>query len=142
MRNRARYRWMIKDLSKVHPTTRKYLTAATPRPFDFMREAAEHVMERKPGSYVAIALYSGHHLLGWAMLDFWLSNGSRLVRTYVFVKPRLRRNGYGTMLIATARKVAKRRGRGIRVLPYNKTSRCFFRAVNIKKSEVGPGYWL
>ena len=71
-----------------------------------------------------------------------MSGISPKVRTYIFVKPRYRRKGYGTMLIKKAKEVARRRGRGIRVCPWNRTSRSFFKSVNVSRDEVAPGYDL
>jgi GNAT superfamily N-acetyltransferase len=135
-------RWLIKDLAKVHPITRKYLTDATPPGGDYMRIGAKQSARRNSGNYIAIALFSDKHLIGWAMLDFFLSKNSPSVRTYIFVKPKYRRKGYGTKIMRKAREAAKRRGKNIRVCPWSKPSRKFFTSVNITKSEIAPGFTL
>jgi GNAT superfamily N-acetyltransferase len=134
--------FFIKDLAKVTPAMRSRLTDATPVGDDFMRAGAKYSSKSGPGKFLAIALFAGNQLIGWSMLDFMLSQDSPLVRTYIFVKTRHRRKGYGTLIMQKAKQVAKRRGRGIRVCPYNKSSRKFFQSVRISKSEVAPGYDL
>jgi GNAT superfamily N-acetyltransferase len=136
-------RWLIKDITKVHPTTRRYLLAATPTyKDDYMREAmGRHACF---GDYLAVALFSGKNLIGWAMLDFFLSGQCwpPAVRTYIYVKEKYRRNGYGSMILQKAREVAKRRGREIRVCPHDKRSKKFFQAFNITNDQVVRGYSL
>ncbi len=135
-------RWLIKDYARISPFSRRYLRAATPQDKDdYMYSAASNPSPRK-GDYLAIVLYSGSHLLGWAMCDFRLSKNSHCLRTYVYVKKNHRRKGYGSMLMRKAREAAKRRGRDLRVCPWNKQSKKFFQAVNITTSEVAPGYNL
>lgn len=135
-------RWVIKDFARLHHTTKRYLAAATPTwEGDYMKDAAR-TKHHHPGDYLVIALFNNHHLIGWAMLDMVLSKQSRLLRTYIFVKEKHRRKGYGTIIIKKVKEVAKRRGKGIRVLPHDKRSRKFFQSVNITRSEVAPGYQL
>lgn len=133
-------RWLVKDMARLSAGTRRFLTAATPLGKDYMREGAELSGERPPGSYHAVVLYSGSHIVGWSMLDFALSRNSRAVRTYIYVKPRYRRNGFGTEILQKAREAARRRGRPIKVCPHTKCSRKFFQSVGITKQEVVRGY--
>lgn len=135
--------FLIRDLVKVTPEIRRRLIDTTPMWLgDFMRAGAKHSVKSGPGKYLAIALFAGNRLIGWAMLDFLLSQDSPFVRTYVFVKERHRRKGYGTLIMQKAKQVAKRRGRGIRVCPHDRPSRKFFQSVSITKQEVVPGYDL
>ena len=133
-------RWLIKDLSAIHYTTMRFLRKATPKwKDDYMAEAASKSYFKKD-DYIAVALFQGDHLLGWAMLD--VRHTSAYFRTYIFVKEKCRRKGYGTSIIRKAKEVARRRGREIRVCPWDYRSKKFFRAVNITKSEVAHGYSL
>ena len=135
-------RWLIKDYARINPYSRRYLRDATPDDKDDYMYAAANEENPRKGDYLAIALYSGGNLLGWAMCDFRISVNSDCLRTYVYVKRKHRRKGYGSMLMQKAREIAKRRGRYLRVCPWNKTSKKFFQAVNITTTEVAPGYSL
>ena len=135
-------RWVIKDYSKLHHITRKYLCDATPNDKDDYMRAAASKSNPRSGDYLAIAMFSGRNLIGWAMLDFVLSKSSPCLRVYVFVKPQYRRRGYGTLIMKKAREAAKRRDRDIRVCPWNHRSKKFFQAVKVTREEVAPGYAL
>lgn len=133
-------RWIVRDLDKVHPVTRRCLTNTTPNDnADYMRKGAVECVKH-PGKFVAIALYSGRNLLGWGMLDLYLSHNSPLIRTYLYVKKQHRRHGYGTMILKRCREAARRRGRGIRVCPHTKSNRKFFHAAKVAQAEVAPGF--
>jgi GNAT superfamily N-acetyltransferase len=134
--------WKIKDFLEFETNSQKNLTKTSPERNDYMREACLIAYKRKKGSYIAIALYKQKTLIGWAMLDFFLSRNSTGVRTYIYVKPIYRRNGYGSKILQKAKETAKKMGRTIRVIPHNKISTKFFNYVKIDKSEVVKGYSL
>jgi GNAT superfamily N-acetyltransferase len=132
--------WKIKDFIELHPQTQKNLAKTTPWWHgDYMQDACQFAHERPKGSYIVVAGYKGNTLVGWAMLDFFLSR-SVGVRTYIYVKPKYRRNGYGSEILKKAKEKAKKMGRIIKVLPHNKTSTQFFKSMKINKSEVCHGY--
>ena len=106
-----------------------------------MREAIDRKNIVK-GNYIVIALFVSNRLVGWAMLDFVLSQQSSMLRCYIYVKEQYRRKGYGTLILQKTRLAAKRRGRGIRVCPWDVRSRKFFQSVNVTKNEVAQGYTL
>jgi GNAT superfamily N-acetyltransferase len=139
-------RWLIKDIAKMDVGIRRMLRSATPNwrdAEDYMRVAArESVTDPKSGKYIAIALFRNQKLIGWAMCDLWLSQCSKKMRIYLYVKRQYRHMGFGTLLFRKAKEVAKRRGKGVRVCPHNKESRGFFRAIRITKEDVAPGYTL
>lgn len=132
-------RWIIKDPFMVNLSTRRKLFGATPTwKNDYMREAMQIC---KRGKYLAIALFKGSTLIGWAMLDFRLSR-HKSVRTYVYVKSKFRRRGYGKKIIAKANSLILKMGRTISVLPHDPTSRSFFKAIGITKQQVARNYHL
>ena len=136
-------RWVVNDLKKIGRDHRQCLRRHTPSwhdALDFMREACMVADTRKDGSYIAITLYKRYELIGWALLDFYLSGRSKGVRTYVYVRPMHRRCGYGTQILEKAKAKAKRMGRTIRVCPHDNRSTKFFKACKVMKSEVVPGY--
>ena len=71
------------------------------------------------------------------MFDFYLSrNTTDSIRTYIYIKPCFRRQGYGTKLLDRARLEAKNIGRIIRVCPFDDRSEAFFRKNKITRKEV------
>lgn len=134
--------WLIRDLK----TTNHHRTfvAATPLGDDYMREGVKLCRKRKRKSYIAVALFKniGKDLIGWAMLDIFLSKQSKSVRTYIYVKTKYRRKGYGTIILQKAKEVAKKRYKykGIKVCPHTKSSLKFFKKANVTKEEVVRGY--
>jgi len=139
--------WLIGDL-KTRPVMKNHhrtFVASTPLGDDYMREGVKLCRKRKRKSYIAVALFDdprGKNLIGWAMLDIFLSKHSKNVRTYIYVKTKYRRKGYGTRILQKAKEVSKKRYKykGIKVCPHNKSSLKFFKKANIKKEEVVRGY--
>jgi GNAT superfamily N-acetyltransferase len=135
-------KWLIEDLVKLTPDLRELLAVATPTwKNDYMHDAMKVCMKRKPGSYLAIALFNKNVLIGWAMLDFFLS-GTKSIRTYIYVETKFRRKGYGTKILDKTKEIIKEKGKEIRVLPHDKTSRKFYKHSNIDKKEIVRGYYL
>ena len=133
--------WKIKDLKKVSKKEYKVLVAATPLGDDYMREGVIKSKERKTNSYISICLYNKKELIGWSMLDLFLSKGSKNTRTYIYVKKKFRRKGYGTQILDKAKKENLKRGyEKIRVCPHDKASKNFFKNINIRKEEIVRGY--
>lgn len=133
--------WKIKDLKKVNCQEYKTLVASTPLGEDYMREGVIKSKFRKNKSYFAVCLYNKKELIGWAMLDYFLSKNSKFTRTYVYVKKKFRRKKYGTKIIEKVKKVNNKMGyKGIKVCPHDKASKIFFKNINIKKEEVVRGY--
>jgi GNAT superfamily N-acetyltransferase len=132
--------WLIEDLKTTN--LRRTFVAATPLGDDYMREGVKLCRKRK--SYIAVALFKslGKDLIGWAMLDIFLSKQSKSVRTYIYVKTKYRRKGYGTRILQKAKEVAKKRYKykGIKVCPHTKSSLKFFKKANVTKEEVVRGY--
>jgi GNAT superfamily N-acetyltransferase len=118
--------------------------ASTPLGDDYMREGVKLCRKRKIKSYIAVALFENisKDLIGWAMLDIFLSKHSKNVRTYIYVKTKYRRKGYGTRILQKAKEVAKKRYKykGIKVCPHTKSSLKFFKKANITKEEIVRGY--
>jgi GNAT superfamily N-acetyltransferase len=134
-------KWIIRDVKKCSARLRKIFVAATPLGEDYMREAVILSKKRKENSYIAVALFNEKELIGWAMLDYFLSKGSKNIRTYIYVKTKFRRKGYGTKILNKARDVSKENNcNGIKVCPHTKSSLRFFKKANIKKEEVVRGY--
>ena len=103
--------WLIGDL-KTSPEMKNYhrtFVASTPLGDDYMREGVKLCRKRKRKSYIAVALLDDQNLIGWAMLDIFLSKHSKNVRTYIYVKTKYRRKGYGTRILQKAKEVAKKR---------------------------------
>ena len=132
--------WYFKDLKHISNKYRRIFVAATPLGEDYMREGVILSKKRKEKNYYAIALFNKEKLVGWAMLDFFLSKNSKYVRTYIYVKTKHRRKGYGTKIITYAKKQAEKLCSGIRVCPHTKNSRLFFKKANISRKEVVKGY--
>lgn len=133
--------WIIKDVKKCSPRLKRTLVASTPLGDDYMREGVILSKVRKDGSYLAIALFNKKELIGWAMLDFFLSKGSKNIRTYIYVKTKFRRKGFGTKILNKTKEFAiKLSCNGIKVCPHNRSSLKFFKNANIKKEEVVRGY--
>ena len=134
-------KWFTKDLLKVSKETRRMFARHTPPGEDYMREGCQLSVNRREGSYIAVALFGDDNLLvGWAMLDFCLSRSPKSVRVYIFVRPKFRRQGFGTKILHKAKQKAAMMGRTIRVCPHNKTATKFFKSFRISRSEVVPGY--
>lgn len=134
-------KWLIKDLKKCSREELRIFVASTPLGDDYMREGVILSKKRKNKNYVAVALFNEKELIGWSMLDFFLSKSSKKVRTYIYVKTKFRRKGFGRKILNKAREVSlKYSCEGIKVCPYNKSSLRFFKKVNIKKEEVVRGY--
>jgi GNAT superfamily N-acetyltransferase len=134
-------KWIIRDVKKCSLRLRRIFVAATPLGEDYMREAVILSKKRKENNYIAVALFNEKELVGWAMLDYFLSKGSKNIRTYIYVKTRFRRKGYGTKILNRARDVSiKMNCDGIKVCPHTKSSLKFFKKANIKKEEVVRGY--
>lgn len=134
-------KWLIKDVKKCSAILKKTLVSSTPIGDDYMREGVILSKKRKEKSYFAVCLFDNKELIGWAMLDFFLSKQSKNIRTYIYVKTKFRRKGYGTKIINKSREVVKKMSyNGIKVCPHNKSSLKFFKKVNIKKEEVVKGY--
>lgn len=132
---------MIKDVKKCKPNIKKILLEATPLGEDYMREAVLLSDKRKENSYIAISLFNEKELIGWAMLDYFLSKGSKNIRTYIYVKTNFRRKGYGTKILNKTKTVVKNfNSDGIKVCPHTKSSLKFFKKANIKKEEIVRGY--
>ena len=124
--------WKIKDLKKLNKKEYRTLVAATPLGEDYMREGVIKSKNRKLKSYFAICLYNKKELIGWGMLDFFLSKGSKFTRTYIYVKTRYRRKKFGTKIIEKTKEVNKKLGlKGIKVCPHDKISKKFFKNINI-----------
>jgi len=86
-------------------------------------------------------LYDKKKLIGWSMLDFFLSKNSNSVRTYIYVKTKYRRKKFGTTILEKAKKTAEIKfGKKIKVIPHDKNSLKFFKAIKITKEEVVRGY--
>lgn len=132
-------KWIIEDIKYSSPKHKKIFVAATPLGEDYMREGVILSKKRKEKNYFCVALFD-KELIGWAMLDFFLSKNSNHVRTYIYVKTKFRRKGYGTKIINKAKSYAKNFCKGIKVCPHNKASLKFFKKANIKKEEVVKGY--
>ena len=135
-------KFIIKDLLDFFKEERKTLLSTTPKSNDdYMREGTKNCEKRKRGSYTTIVLYDKEELIGWVMFDFYLSrNTIDTIRTYIYVKPCFRRQGYGTELLNKAKREAKKINRIIRVCPHDNRSKAFFRKNNITKKEIVPGY--
>lgn len=119
-----------------------HLLAATPTwKGDLMREAMLHLREHGPDNYFAVALFNGKELIGWSMLDYRLST-DRSVKTYIYVRTKYRRKGYGTRILTRARKVIEAMGKDIRVLPHDRRSQQFYRKLGMRKRQVAYGYAL
>jgi GNAT superfamily N-acetyltransferase len=135
------FMWKIKDLKKASKKEYRTLVASTPLGDDYMREGVIKSKDRIKNSYIAICLYDKKQLIGWSMLDLFLSKGSKHTRTYIYVKKKFRRKKYGTKILEKAKKVNLDMGyRGIKVCPHNKESKKFFKNINIQKEEVVRGY--
>lgn len=133
--------WKIKDLKNTSKKEYRTLVASTPVGEDYMREGVIKSKIRKKNSYIAICLYNKKELIGWSMLDLFLSKGSKNTRTYIYVKKKFRRKGYGAKIISMAKKVNLEMGyTGIKVSPHDRASKKFFKNINIKKEEVVRGY--
>jgi L-amino acid N-acyltransferase YncA len=134
-------KWMIRDVKNCSAKIRKIFVAATPLGEDYMREAVILSKKRKENNYIAVALFNKKELIGWAMLDYFLSKGSKNIRTYIYVKTKFRRKGYGTKILSKVKDVSKKMNcDGIKVCPHTKSSLIFFKKANIKKEEVVRGY--
>lgn len=134
-------KWIIKDVKKCSKQLKRIFVASTPLGEDYMREAVILSKKRKEKSYIGVALFNNKELIGWAMLDFFLSKNSKNIRTYIYVKTKFRRKGYGTKIINKAREVSQKMScNGIKVCPHNKSSLKFFKKANIKKEEIVRGY--
>lgn len=133
--------WKIKDIKNLSKKEYRTLVAATPLGEDYMREGVIKSKKRKHKNYLAICLYNKKELIGWAMLDFFLSKDSKFIRTYIYVKTKFRRKGYGKKIIEKTKIINKKmKNKGIKVCPHNKASLKFFKKINIKKEEVVKGY--
>lgn len=133
-------KWIIRDLKFVSKKYRKIYLSSTPLGDDYMREGVLLSKKRKRKNYYSIALFD-KELIGWAMLDFFLSKNSKSIRTYIYVKTKYRRKGYGTKIINKAKQVIKKFNcEGIKVCPHDKSSAKFFRSLNITKNEIVRGY--
>jgi len=133
--------WIIKDIKKCSNHLKKIFVASTPLGEDYMREGVMLSKKRKEKSYIAVALFDKNKLIGWAMLDFFLSKSSKNIRTYIYVKTKFRRKGFGTKILNKAKDVSlKLSYNGIKVCPHNKSSLKFFKKANIKKEEIVRGY--
>lgn len=133
--------WKIKDVKNLNKKEYKTLVAATPLGEDYMREGVILAKKRKKRSYLAVCLYKEKELIGWAMLDFFLSKNSKFIRTYVYVKTKYRRKGYGKKIIEKTKEINIKIGnKGIKVCPHNKSSLKFFKKIKISKEEVVRGY--
>lgn len=134
-------KWLIKDIKKCSCYLRKIFVASTPLGDDYMREGVILSKKRKKNNYIAVSLFNEKELIGWAMLDIFLSKQSKNIRTYIYVKTKFRRKGYGTKILEKAKNVSKKLSfSGIKVCPHNKSSLKFFKKANIKKDEVVRGY--
>lgn len=133
--------WKIKDLKNTSKKEYRTLVASTPVGEDYMREGVIKSKIRKKNSYIAICLYNKKELIGWSMLDLFLSKGSKNTRTYIYVKKKFRRKGYGAKIISMTKKVNLKMGyAGIKVSPHDRASKKFFKNIDIKKEEVVRGY--
>lgn len=133
--------WKIKDIKKLNQKEHRTLVSSTPLGEDYMREGVIVAKKRKEKSYIGICLYNKKELIGWSMLDFFLSKQSKYIRTYIYVKTKYRKQGYGRKIIEKTKQVNEKMGnRGIKVCPYNKESSKFFKKINISKQEVVRGY--
>lgn len=133
--------WRIRDIKKINRKEHKILVAATPLGEDYMREGVILAKKRKEKSYIGICLYNKKELIGWSMLDFFLSKKSKYIRTYIYVKTKYRKMGYGKKIIKKTKEINKKMGNeGIKVCPHNKASLKFFKRININKKEVVRGY--
>lgn len=134
-------RWIVKDLKNCSSKLKRIFVASTPLGEDYMREAVILSKKRKKGNYTAIALFNKKELIGWAMFDFFLSKQSKKIRTYIYVKTKFRRKGYGTKILNKAKEISKKLSyEGIKVCPHTKSSLKFFKKANIKKEEIVRGY--
>lgn len=133
-------RWYFKDLKFASNRHKRMFVASTPLGEDYMREGVVLSKNRKEKNYYAIALFNNKELVGWAMLDFFLSRKSKQVRTYIYVKTKYRRKGYGTKIINRAKKYAENFCDGIKVCPHTRASKLFFKKANINKKEIVKGY--
>jgi len=132
--------WVIKDLKNCKKEY-KTLLSSTPLGDDYMREGVILSKKRKKNSYFAVCLYDKKKLIGWSMLDFFLSKNSNSVRTYIYVKTKYRRKKFGTTILEKAKKTAEIKfGKKIKVIPHDKNSLKFFKAIKITKEEVVRGY--
>jgi predicted acetyltransferase len=134
--------WKIKYLKNLTSLERRTLVASTPLGEDYMREGVVKSKTRKEKSYLAVCLYNNKkELIGWSMLDYFLSKNSDFTRTYIYVKTKFRRKKFGTKIIEKTKKVNIKNGyKGIKVCPHDKVSKKFFKNINIKKEEVVRGY--
>lgn len=134
-------KWIVRDVKKCSLKLRRIFVAATPLGEDYMREAVVLSKKRKENSYTAVALFNEKELIGWSLLDHFLSKKSKNVRTYIYVKTKFRRKGYGTKILNKAKDVSKKFNcNGIKVCPHTKSSLKFFKKANIKKEEIVRGY--
>lgn len=131
--------WVIKDLKNCKKIYRK-LVAATPLGEDYMREGAILSKKRKNNSYLAVCLFDKNELIGWSMLDFFLSKDSHATRTYIYVKTKFRRKKFGTKILTKVKKVAAQLNKKIKVIPHNRASLKFFKSNKIQKNEIVRGY--
>jgi GNAT superfamily N-acetyltransferase len=133
--------WKIKYLKKLNKKEYKTLVASTPLGEDYMREGVIKSKYRDDKSYLGVCLYNEKELIGWGMLDYFLSKGSEFTRTYIYVKTKFRRKKFGTKIIEKIKKINIKNGyKGIKVCPHDKASKKFFKNINITKEEVVRGY--
>jgi GNAT superfamily N-acetyltransferase len=133
--------WKIKYLKKINKKEYRTLVASTPLGDDYMREGVIKSKNRNEKSYLAICLYNEKELIGWSMLDYFLSKGSKFTRVYIYVKKKFRRKKFGTKIMKKAKEQNIKNGyKGIKVCPHDKTSKKFFKNINIKREEVVRGY--
>lgn len=132
--------WILKDLKNCIKEY-KTLVASTPIGEDYMREGVILSKKRKKNNYFAVCLYENKKLIGWSMLDFFLSKNSRSVRIYIYVKAKYRRKKFGTIILKKTKEIAESKfNKKIKVIPHDENSLNFFKAVKISKEEVVRGY--
>ena len=132
--------WVVKDLKNCKKEY-KTLVSSTPIGDDYMREGVILSKKRRNNNYFAVCLYNNKKLIGWSMLDFFLSKHSSSVRTYIYVKTKYRRKKFGTKILEKAKKIAQTKfGKKIKVIPHDKNSLTFFKATKIAKEEIVRGY--
>lgn len=135
-------RWVIKDPVLISRQFQRHLLAATPLwRGDYMREAMRDIRRSDIGDYLAICLFKDANLIGWSMLDF-SNSAEKSVWTYIYVRTRYRRKGFGKKILNRAKKLIEKMGKKIRVCPHDRRSKNFFKKVGIRKCEVVYGYSL